>query len=828
MKNKHVKRINLLLSILLGAGVFIFFGVYYSYHLHYQEQFQMFLFTSDYFVEQVSHPGGMADYLGGFLTQFYYYSWAGAAILTGAIGGIHRLMVWIANRLGGHPAWYPLTLLPSLCFFILFCDENFLLSGAISVGMVLGALIGYTFIENRRIRLIYWGVGIPLLYLLAGGCAWLFIPLIWITEFCRFAGRRLPWWILVGGTLGIAGVTYWISLAVFPYPADRLLWAIGSYRFPLVFPQMQVIAWLAVILVPLLVARLPEKMTWRYYSGAWVLQFILMLFVLNLYGKYGIGLNKEEVMGYDYHVRMQEWDEVIAMAEKKAPDTPMSVSCLNLALAMKGQLPERMFSFYQRGKEGLLMSFVNDFTIPLVAGEPYYYLGLVNVAQQFVFEAMEAVPDYRKSVRCFKRLAETNLINGRYEVARKYLRILQHTLFYKDWATETLACLNDEDRVNAHPEYGRLRRLTPRTDFFFNPDLPEMTLEFLLHANPLLADWITEHIGPDWITDLPQLKKLAVYADDDKALQEFMNIKFKNKERLAKYILEHNGVEVDPHSIFDVQVKRLHEYKRQLLNILHVIYLYNQIKMHPEMEFYPRTFIFGAKASAGYATAKKIIKLINSVADVVNNDASINGKIKVVFIENYRVSNAEWIFAAADVSEQISTASKEASGTGNMKFMLNGAPTLGTMDGANVEIVEEVGAENAFIFGLSSDEVINYENNGGYDPNVIYNTDEEIRQVLMQLINGTFSNDTELFRDLYDSLLNTKNTDRADRYFILADFRSYADAQKRVEAAYRDEKGWAKKALLNTACSGKFTSDRTIQEYVDDIWHLDKVIVRKK
>ena len=351
---------------------------------------------------------------------------------------------------------------------------------------------------------------------------------------------------------------------------------------------------------------------------------------------------------------------------------------------------------------------------------------------------------------------------------------------------------------------------------------------FLLHANPLLADWITEHIGPDWVTDLPQLKKLAVYADDEKALQEFMNIKFKNKERLAKYILEHNGVEVDPHSIFDVQVKRLHEYKRQLLNILHVIYLYNQIKMHPEMEFYPRTFIFGAKASAGYATAKKIIKLINSVADVVNNDASINGKIKVVFIENYRVSNAEWIFAAADVSEQISTASKEASGTGNMKFMLNGAPTLGTMDGANVEIVEEVGAENAFIFGLSSDEVINYENTGGYDPNVIYNTDEEIRQVLMQLINGTFSNDTELFRDLYDSLLNTKNTDRADRYFILADFRSYADAQKRVEAAYRDEKGWAKKALLNTACSGKFTSDRTIQEYVDDIWHLDKVIVRKK
>ena len=351
---------------------------------------------------------------------------------------------------------------------------------------------------------------------------------------------------------------------------------------------------------------------------------------------------------------------------------------------------------------------------------------------------------------------------------------------------------------------------------------------FLLHGNPLLAKWVTDHIGPDWITDLPQLKKLAVYAEDEKALQEFMNIKYQNKVRLAKYILEHNGVEVDPHSIFDVQVKRLHEYKRQLLNILHVIYLYNQIKQHPEMDFYPRTFIFGAKASAGYHTAKKIIKLINSVADMVNNDTSINGKLKVVFIENYRVSNAEMIFAAADVSEQISTASKEASGTGNMKFMLNGAPTLGTMDGANVEIVEEVGAENAFIFGLSSDEVINYENNGGYDPNVIYNTDGDIRQVLMQLINGTFSDDTELFRDLYDSLLNTKNTDRSDRYFILADFRAYAEAQKRVEEAYRDEKRWAKMALLNTAHSGKFTSDRTIQEYVDDIWKLDKVIVDKK
>ena len=351
---------------------------------------------------------------------------------------------------------------------------------------------------------------------------------------------------------------------------------------------------------------------------------------------------------------------------------------------------------------------------------------------------------------------------------------------------------------------------------------------FLLHGNPLLADWVTAHVGSDWITDLPKINKLKVYADDEKAQQEFMNIKYQNKVRLAQYILEHNGIEVDPRSIFDVQVKRLHEYKRQLLNILHVMYLYNQLKDNPEMDFYPRTFIFGAKAAAGYYNAKMTIKLINSVADVVNNDPAINGKIKVVFIENYRVSNAELIFAAADVSEQISTASKEASGTGNMKFMLNGALTIGTMDGANVEIVEEVGKENAFIFGLSSDEVIHYENFGGYDPNEIFNNDPDVRRVLMQLINGTYSpNDPDRFRTLYNSLLNTLSTAKADTYFILKDFRSYADAQKKVEAAYRDEKGWAKSAILNVACSGKFTSDRTIQEYVDDIWHLDKVVLSK-
>ena len=351
---------------------------------------------------------------------------------------------------------------------------------------------------------------------------------------------------------------------------------------------------------------------------------------------------------------------------------------------------------------------------------------------------------------------------------------------------------------------------------------------FLLHANPLLADWVTSYIGNEWCTDLTRMKNLKVYAADEKTQKEFLNIKYKNKVRLAKYILEHNGIEVDPRSIFDVQVKRLHEYKRQLMNILHIMYLYNEIKEHPEKDIHSRTFIFGAKAAAGYRNAKLTIKLINSVAEVINNDASIGGKIKVVFIEDYRVSNAELIFAAADVSEQISTASKEASGTSNMKFMLNGALTLGTLDGANVEIVDEVGEENAFIFGLTSEEVIHYENFGGYNPMDIFNNDADIRKVLMQLINGTYApQDPELFRDLYNSLLNTQCTSKADTYFILKDFKEYAKAQERIDAAYRNENEWAKSAIINMACSGKFSSDRTIQQYVDEIWHLDKVKVKK-
>lgn len=441
---------------------------------------------------------------------------------------------------------------------------------------------------------------------------------------------------------------------------------------------------------------------------------------------------------------------------------------------------------------------------------PRVYQIIQEIDRRFIEKVRQMYPGDEGKV---KRMAI--LMDGQVKMA--------HLAIVAGFSVNGVAKLHTE--ILKHQELRDFYEMMP--DKFNNKTNGITQRRFLLHGNQLLADWVTSHIGEGWITDLSQMEKLKALADNPKALAEFMDIKYKNKERLAAYILEHNGVEVDPRSIFDVQVKRLHEYKRQLLNILHVMYLYNQIKEHPEMPFYPRTFIFGAKASAGYVRAKQIIKLINSVADVVNNDRSINGKLKIVFIEDYRVSIAEHIFAAADVSEQISTASKEASGTGNMKFMLNGAPTLGTMDGANVEIVEEVGLENAFIFGLSSDEVINYENKGGYNPQDIYFNDWDVKRVVDQLMDGTYSGgDHNMFRDLYNSLLNTQCSSRPDMYFILKDFRAYAEAQKRVEEAYRDTQRWAKIALLNTASCGKFTSDRTIQEYVDEIWKLDKVTVK--
>ena len=424
--------------------------------------------------------------------------------------------------------------------------------------------------------------------------------------------------------------------------------------------------------------------------------------------------------------------------------------------------------------------------------------------------------------RRFLRLREP--YPGQYDKVRKMAVIYEGQVRMANMAIVAGFSVNGVARL--HTEILKNRELKEFYDMMpekFNNKTNGITQRrFLVHANPLLADWVTGKLGSSaWITDLAQIHGIADYADDPQAQQEFMDIKRKNKERLAAYIQEHNGIAVSPDSIFDSQVKRLHEYKRQLLNILDIMYLYNQLKANPDMDFYPVTFIFGAKAAAGYKTAKQTIKLINSVADVINNDPAMQGRMKVVFIENYCVSNAELIFAASDVSEQISTASKEASGTGNMKFMLNGAVTLGTMDGANVEIVEEVGAENAFIFGMSSDEVMGYEANGGYRPRDIYEQDPDIHRILDQMVDGTYTGgNTETFRELYNSLLDR------DIYFVLKDFRSYDETRRRINRAYRDRAGWAKMAMLNTACSGKFSSDRTIEEYVRDIWHLKKIYVQ--
>ena len=440
---------------------------------------------------------------------------------------------------------------------------------------------------------------------------------------------------------------------------------------------------------------------------------------------------------------------------------------------------------------------------------PRIYQIVEEIDRRFIAKIKEAYPDNQEKIR---KMAV--IYDGQVRMA--------HLAIAGSFSVNGVASLHTE--ILKKRELRDFYEMMPEK---FNNKTNGITQRrFLLHGNPQLAAWVTDKIGSEWITDLSQLSKLKVFIDDEKAQQEFMNIKYQNKLRLAEYIKEHNGVEINPRSIYDVQVKRLHEYKRQLMNILHVMYLYNQLKDNPNMDMIPRTFIFGAKAAAGYKRAKLTIKLINAVADVVNNDKSIGGKIKVVFIEDYRVSNAEMIFAAADVSEQISTASKEASGTGNMKFMLNGALTIGTMDGANVEMSQEVGKENMFIFGASSDEIMEWEKNGGYDPMEIFNNDHEIRRVLMQLINGYFApQDPELFRDLYNSLLNTFASDRADTYFILKDFRSYADAHKKIDEMYRDEKWWARTAMLNTASSGLFSADRTIQQYVDDIWKLEKITV---
>ncbi len=350
---------------------------------------------------------------------------------------------------------------------------------------------------------------------------------------------------------------------------------------------------------------------------------------------------------------------------------------------------------------------------------------------------------------------------------------------------------------------------------------------WLAHCNPKLSSLISDTIGNEWITDLEKLKGLNKYATDSIFQEKFMNVKKENKIYLSNYILKNTGLKVDPNSIFDIQVKRLHEYKRQLMNILHVMHLYNKIKQNPNIDIHPQTFIFGAKSAAGYSRAKLIIKLINTVADLVNNDPIVGDRIKVLFMENYCVSLAEKLIPACDISEQISTASKEASGTGNMKFMLNGALTVGTLDGANVEILEEVGKDNIFIFGMESDEVIELYNNKSYDPWDEFNINTDIRLVLTQLINGTLVHqDEDIFREIYEALLNGYNGSIPDEYFVLKDFESYAKIQEKANKYYTNKSEWAKSAIINVANSGKFSSDRTIKQYADEIWNLKPVSIK--
>ena len=433
------------------------------------------------------------------------------------------------------------------------------------------------------------------------------------------------------------------------------------------------------------------------------------------------------------------------------------------------------------------------------------------------------------------------------EINRRFLNELREK-YPNDWKKHNKMSIISEGRINMawlaiagsfsvngvaalHTEILKTKELADWYDLYphkFNNKTNGVTQRrWLLTANPSLASFITKHIGTGWIKDLRQLRQLESLADNREALQELIAIKRHNKEALAAFLKRTQEVTVDPASIYDVQIKRLHEYKRQLLNVLHIMTLYNKIIEDPSYDPVPHTFIFGAKAASGYRRAKLIIKLINTIADRINNDHRINGKLKVVFAANYCVSTAEKIFPASDISEQISTAGKEASGTGNMKFMLNGAITLGTLDGANIEIVEEVGKENAFIFGITADEIQKIEHEHSYNPQEYLNRNPALAKALNQLIDGTYTPSFDnSFQELYDSLVYGVEGQRPDVYYVLADFDAYAAAQQRIVECYRDPLKWARICLLNIARSGKFSSDRTIEDYVRDIWKLQKVVVK--
>ena len=457
------------LSLLFGIVVWLFFTFFYSSHLHYQEQFQLFLFTSDYWSDLMSRPGGLADYTGTFLTQFYYYGWLGALILAGLLVLLQLQVYCISQKLKTQPLLYPLTFIPSVIFWSLLCDESYLLASLVAIQLILGIVQLYFYVRRPLLRIGYAVVMLWMLYWLAGGAFWIAALLFVLIEFVRFKQfTRWQWAIFLLAVTACVSAPPLVAKQWLQYPLSRLWWGICYNRYPVISPIPLFIAWSTILCIPLLFRFVSVKSLKPKATVIWLLVEVLALAIGTRWlVQRSADWGKEAVMAYDYSVRMEQWDDVIAMADRKTPDSPLSVACLNLALCQEGKLNDTMFRYFQNGPEGLLPGFKRDFTVPMIVGEIYYHLGLLNTAMQYVFEAMEAIPDYKKSGRAVKRMAEVNLLNGEYKVAEKYLHLLQHTLFYRQWANETLACLGDEAKIDRNAEWARLRKYRMKNDLLF-------------------------------------------------------------------------------------------------------------------------------------------------------------------------------------------------------------------------------------------------------------------------------------------------------------------------------------------------------------------------
>ncbi|MDR0431401.1 MAG: DUF6057 family protein [Tannerellaceae bacterium] len=482
--NKQIQYTGLALNMLFGLCVFLFLGYFYRYHLVYQEQFQMFLFTSDYLAETTHKPGGFADYAGRFFTQFYYIPWLGALFIALLLMLIQRQLLKIADNFGKKPAFMPLTFIPSLFYWILLCEEHYMLAGVISLVMALMAMQVYMQIDSKRLRIVYALLMLPMLYWLAGGTYVVFAILCILLEINAKEITRMDILLYTIGCLVLIIALPLLARGIWgQYPLSKLWSGANYYRYQTIFPSTILLLWGTVILVPVLFRYLPS-FTRPGTKWIWTGALIMALGFLTNKGIIRMAdWQKEEIMTYDYYIRKQQWDEVIRMANQKTPMSPLSVSFLNLALCKQGLMSDQMFRYFQNGPEGLMPSFVRDFTMPMMAGEVYYHLGFVNTAQRFAFEAMEAIPDFQKSSRAVKRLAETNLVNGEYVVAGKYLRMLQHTLYYRDWANKTWTVLRDEKKIEANPEWSHLRRYRTQTDFLFSEQEKEQMLGVLLQQD---------------------------------------------------------------------------------------------------------------------------------------------------------------------------------------------------------------------------------------------------------------------------------------------------------------------------------------------------------